>query len=255
MIDVVVPVFNQLELTSQCINCLAYQRNIGRIIVVDDASDDPALVEYLTVMAMDGRILVFRNDENVGFVDSVNRGMEHVETEYGVIVNSDAAPIGENALFILVAETHTGKFNVAGAKLLFMDKSRYGRESTIQHAGVGFNPDGVPYHPFMHLHKDTRAANITRSVTAVTGAVFAVNMDVWNDLDGFDREFAPGVYEDVDYCLRAGRVLYVAKSEWFHKMHGSQTDSHDLFTNSDAHLNLLLSKWGVRCDEVLYYGI
>jgi GT2 family glycosyltransferase len=252
MIDVVVPVYNQLALVAQCIDALAAQKGVGRIVMVDDGSGSE-IVEYAKHCPEQVRCI--RMETNVGFVDAINTGMEAVSTEYAVIVNSDTVPVRADSLYALVMATHDAKALVGGPKLLFMGGSRYGVKGTIQHAGVGFNPDGVPYHPFMHLHRHTRAANIMRRVHAVTGAVMAVRLDVWRSLRGFDSEFAPGVYEDVDYCLRANSVYYFPHSEWYHLMHGSQSAGHNLFNNESEHLSRLVRKWNPKCDEELFYGV
>ena len=249
MIDVVVPVYGQLHLVAQCLDTLKAQEYIGRIIVVDDCSPPDGTSEYLDI----ADVTVIRNAENRGFVESVNAGMELVESEYAVIVNSDTSPVDGDSLYTLVRSAYFAGAAVAGARLLFMPGSNEGRQFTIQHAGVAFDPDGVPYHPFMHLHADTRAANRRMMVTAVTGAVFCVHTDTWRELDGFDTEFSPGVYEDVDYCLRAKKVLYEPQSVWLHMMHGS---GGGLFDHAESHLKKLLSRWGrLESDEHLYYGV
>ena len=248
--DVVVPVYGQLPLVAQCIDCLAAQEHVGDIYLVDDCSPGTEIAEY----AAHSPAHYIYLEKNVGFVGAVEVGMGMVKTEYAVIVNSDTAPIGKRAIERLVMALNEHEMNVAGPKLLFMKGSQYGEGGTIQHAGVAFDPDGKPYHPFMHLHRNTKAANILRQVNAVTGAVMAIRVDVWESLGGFDNAFAPGVYEDVDLCLRSGKVLYVPRSEWWHLMHGSQTDSHNLFDNDEAHLQKLLMRWGRKCDEDIYYG-
>ena len=251
MIDVVVPVHNQVMLVAQCIYGLSTQRDIGQIIVVDDASTTDEIAAFCDT---NRRVRYVRLDENVGFVGAVNTGMERATTEYAVIVNSDTSPSGSNSLSGLVYAAHEQNMHVGGAKLLFMGGSRYGRRGTIQHAGIAFDYEGIPYHPFMHLHRRTKAANIVRRVNAVTGAVMAVRLDVWRSIGGFDSEFAPGVFEDVDFCLKAGKVVYSPHSEWLHMMHGSQTDEHDLFDNMKDHLDKLLRRWKPSSDEELFYG-
>jgi len=251
MIDVVVPVYGQLPLVAQCISTLAGQKSIGKIFLVDDASPGSDIEQFASAVP----VHYVRLQKNVGFVNAVNIGMGMVETEYAVMVNSDAAPIHRDSLRTLVMILHEQKQYVAGPKLLFMRGSKFGHGGSIQHAGIAFNPEGVPYHPFMHLHRETRAANVMRQVHAVTGAVMAVKMDVWKGVGGFSQEFAPGVYEDVDFCLKARKVMYTHLSEWWHVMHASQDDGHDLFKNEDKHLKKLLKRWGTKCDEELYYGI
>lgn len=251
--DVVVPVYGSLNLVSQCIATLKPQDNIGTIIVVDDATPGSEMQDYIE--AAGKGIQYIRLDENMGFVDAVNTGMKHVKTEYAVIVNSDTAPANQRTLSTLIMGMYDHGASVAGPKLLFMGGSKYGAGDTIQHAGIGFNPEGVPYHPFMHLHRHTKAANIAKKIHAVTGAVMAVKMDVWRSVRGFDTLFSPGVYEDVDFCLRAGGVWYIPHSVWYHWMHGSQTTGNNLFENEQEHLGLLMQRWNITCDEELFYGV
>jgi GT2 family glycosyltransferase len=252
MIDVVVPVWNQFHFVAQCLDALKAQSLIGKIIVVDDGSTDERLLDYYELV--DGYTLC-RHSHNLGFVDAVNRGMEMVGSQYAVIVNSDTLPLSQDALHALMGAMEETGAHVAGAKLLFMPGSPYGDEYRVQHAGIGFDVDGKPYHPLMGVHRDTKAVNRFRDVSAVTGAVMGIRVSKWREIGGFDIAFAPGIYEDVDYCLKAGRVVYVPKSEWLHWMHGSRVKDGDIFDCHDDNLKLLLKRWSTVCDERIYYGV
>jgi glycosyltransferase involved in cell wall biosynthesis len=251
MIDIVIPVYNQFLLVCQCVDALLAQSMVGRVIIVDDASTQEHLLDYYDYMGFD---VVF-NDENVGFLGSANRGMELVEAEYAIIVNSDVVPLSKRAVSDLVFAMDDTQANVGSGLLLHMPGKT--NALTIQHAGVGFNPEGVPYHPFMGLHRDTKAAKVSKRVNAVSGAVFAVRMSRWRELGGFDPVYGRGVYEDVDYCLRAQRVLYEPKSEWLHLMHGSQVP-HAFFGIQGSKSQLLCpSEWirqHGRCPRQDCYG-
>ena len=85
-----------------------------------------------------------------------------------------------------------------------------------------------------------------------------VRRDIWDKLDGFDTKFAPGVFEDVDFCLRVKKleldVIYEPRSIWFHWEHASQ-DGAGWFTRE--HLGqkfaILCSKHGQPpCDTHLF---
>jgi GT2 family glycosyltransferase len=178
-----------------------------------------------------------------------------VGTQYAAIINSDTLPLAKDSLHILVLAMEETGANVTGAKLLFMPGSPYGNEYRVQHAGVGFDVNGKPYHPFIGVHRDTKAVNILRRVTAVTGAVMCVRVAKWREIGGFDTAFAPGIYEDVDYCLKSDRVFYVPYSEWLHWMHGSRVKGRDIFDCHDDNLKLLLKRWATMCDERIYYGV
>lgn len=90
-VDIIVPVYKGLEETRQCLESLlaAENKTHQEIIVIDDASPEPALVEYLQELAQDGKITILHNTENLGFVLTCNRGMAlHSERDV-VLLNSD----------------------------------------------------------------------------------------------------------------------------------------------------------------------
>lgn len=88
---VVLPVYRGEEMT---LNCLARLRATvpggTRIIVVDDASPEPALSAALNALAQKRRITLIRNARNLGFPGSVNRGMAAASGRDVVLLNSDA---------------------------------------------------------------------------------------------------------------------------------------------------------------------
>jgi glycosyltransferase involved in cell wall biosynthesis len=76
-VSLVIPVFNGLDVVRSCIQSAlaAVQRVPFHILIIDDASDQPELLEYLDSLAASGSITLLRNDTNRGFVNSVNRGL------------------------------------------------------------------------------------------------------------------------------------------------------------------------------------
>lgn len=97
MIDVIVPVYRNFELTRRCIESVLHS-DIGvafELIVINDCSPDPALAEWLEQAAADGRFTLLKNDFNRGFVQTVNRGMAlHPERDV-VLLNSDAEVVND----------------------------------------------------------------------------------------------------------------------------------------------------------------
>lgn len=90
-VDVIVPVFRGPETTRRCIeSVLAFpQETPFELVLVDDCSPEPELVAYLDELAAHGRATLLRNEANLGFVASVNRGMAlHADRDV-VLLNSD----------------------------------------------------------------------------------------------------------------------------------------------------------------------
>ena len=89
---VILPVYRGLETTLLCLNRLLASIPRGtRVIVVDDASPEPALSQALDEVARrQRRITLLRNPRNLGFPGSVNRGMREAGGRDVVLLNSDA---------------------------------------------------------------------------------------------------------------------------------------------------------------------
>lgn len=94
-LTVVVPVFNAPDATRRCLRALrrTLTDDHARVIVIDDASTDPAIPELLAAeCAPDWHRE--RQPENLGFVGTVNRGMAWAGEDDVVLLNSDTVPAG-----------------------------------------------------------------------------------------------------------------------------------------------------------------
>lgn len=90
-IDIVIPVYNAGDQARRCIESVLCAALTVRheVVVVDDASSDTSLRGYLDQLAAAARITLLRNELNLGFVKSVNRGMRLHEDRDVVLLNSD----------------------------------------------------------------------------------------------------------------------------------------------------------------------
>jgi len=114
-----------------------------------------------------------------------------------VLLNDDIEPLVPEWLELLVAQTQRRGVGVAGAKLLYPS-------GAVEHAGVAVGILDGAGHPGRGLLAAELCAwlDLTRNVSAVTGACLAVRREVFRDLGGLDVRF-PVNYNDVDFCLRA----------------------------------------------------
>jgi GT2 family glycosyltransferase/glycosyltransferase involved in cell wall biosynthesis len=90
-VDVVVPIYRDVALTRKCIESVlaASVDTAYALILVDDASPDPEMAEYLASLDRIECVVRIRNPVNLGFVASVNIGMSiHPERDV-VLLNSD----------------------------------------------------------------------------------------------------------------------------------------------------------------------
>jgi len=253
-VSIVIPVHGRSNLVLRLLNSLKGMKRVSEIVVIDDASpeQDREVLKTLT------GVRYFRNDGSAGFIKSVNRAVKKTESPYVLILNSDTEAYHDRCVENMAHNLDDGAA-VCGAMLLYPKTDPY-RAERIQHAGVAIGFDGFPYHILSNMHAKTPAAQIRRSVTAVTGGCFMVNRDWWNKAGSFDPKFGNGVFEDVSFCLTVkgmgGEIIYEPESTWTHHEHASQGQNGNWFSKDNIHRNfqyLLLKHGEIKSDDKIWY--
>lgn len=136
------------------------------------------------------------------FSRMANLGAAHAGGDFVVLMNDDVLPMSQEWLAQTIGNLERPDVGVVGARLLYPD-------GTIQHAGITLGiGEGTG-----HAGRHTVAADLwpwldlTRDVSAVTGAFLAVRKALFQELGGFDERFSSN-YNDVDFCLRAREKGY-----------------------------------------------
>ena len=199
---IVIPVFGEALLTFSCLRSVAAHTPPGRyeVVVVDDASPQPS-AEVLHAVS---GVRFVRNEANLGFIGSCNRGAELAQGEFLIFLNNDAlvGPGWFDALLDTFAQRADA--GLVGAKLVYPD----GR---LQEAGGRVARDGGALNVGRGDDADRPEYNYLRAVDYCSGACLAITADLFRTLGGFDTRYAPAYYEDTDlaFAVRAaGRKVY-----------------------------------------------
>jgi len=98
-VSVVIPVYRELALVRACIESvktsLPLNGTPAKIVVVDDCSPEPALSAWLDKQAAAGAITLLRNACNLGFIETVNRGMRAHPDHDVLLLNADTQVHGD----------------------------------------------------------------------------------------------------------------------------------------------------------------
>lgn len=192
-VSIVIPVFNKCELTTACLASLDSLRNTtgSEVIVVDNASSD-GTQEYLAELG--NEVIVWRNEQNLGFAKACNQGAMLAQGSYIVFLNNDTE-VHPGWLDALRDELRTNpETGIVGGRLLYPD-------GTIQHAGVAIGRDQIPFHIHRQLPADHPLVSGRRTFPVVTAACAAVRRQEFYRLGKFDELFVNG-HEDIDLCFR-----------------------------------------------------
>ena len=198
-VDVVVAAYRGLRETQDCLESVLADpdRPPGRVIVVEDCSPEPKLVAWLRMLVNSGGITLLRNARNIGFVGSVNRGMEAAGTHDVALLNSDTV-VPPGWLRRLAAQAYAVP-RVASVSPFSNNATICGYPSVS-----GVSPAfGLDVHA---IDAACRKVNAGRGVEVPTTVGFCmyIRRAALNDVGLFDREtFGRGYGEENDFCLRA----------------------------------------------------
>ena len=217
MIDVVIPVYRGAAATRACLDSVLSSRAATpcEIVVVDDATPEPEIAALLDAHAAEGRVTLLRNPRNLGFVQSVNRGMALHPDRDVVLLNSDTV-VANDWLGRMHAHLHSAE-DVATV-------TPFSNNATIcSYPFEGWN-GGVPGRlGLQQLDGLFARVNAGRSLPLPTAVGFwmMVRREALAQLGLFDAErFGRGYGEENDFCMRA------LKAGWRHLLAGDVYVEH-----------------------------
>jgi GT2 family glycosyltransferase/SAM-dependent methyltransferase/glycosyltransferase involved in cell wall biosynthesis len=193
-VSIVIPVHSGAGLTDACLRAIVTATRDTppyEVIVVDDCADTGTKA----LLAGIAGIRVVENEENLGYLRSVNRGVEHARGAVTVLLNNDTEPQPGWLAALLDRLASAAEIGAAGGRLIYPDGS-------LQEAGGIVFADGSAINYGNGDSPERAAYRFARPVDYCSAALLAIRTDLWRELGGFDEAYGPGYYEDVDLCFR-----------------------------------------------------
>lgn len=205
-ITIVLPVFNALDLLPEVLDRVRRHTDLPwHLIVIEDASTDPSIRPFLRAWVDEGneinpdQVTLLENDENLGFIRSVNRGFSAASERDGTVIllNSDAfVPAGWASRLVapILADP-----TVASVTPMSNDAEIFSVPVVCQKVGLKAGQGDDIDQAARRLGP---SANVTTAPTGV-GFCMAMSPKFLNKLAEFDTSFGRGYGEEVDWCQRA----------------------------------------------------
>ena len=199
-VTIVVPVYNGLVHLKRLIpGLLANTPDSVGILLVNDASSDPAVAVWLDGLVRDtpGRLTLKTNEENLGFVKTVTNALKATRGHV-IILNSDTeVPPGWVERLLRCLNPHVASvtpFSNAAALMSFPDLDGNNRWLIEQFATEEID---AAFRPQI-LQPELRVAPVG------VGFCMLMNRAVINKIGLFDEQnFGKGYGEEADWCTRA----------------------------------------------------
>ena len=201
-ISIILIFYNQAHLSLLCLQSLIKFADVPfELIIVDNGSSD-STTDLLAVL---DNCVVISNVENLGFVKAVNQGAKHARGEYILLLNNDAV-IHQQTLSSALSSIHEREsVGAVGGKISLIDGSLQEAGSIIWSDGscLGYGRGDDPMASDYMFERD---------VDYCSGAFLLFRRKHFEELDGFDLDYAPAYYEESDFCIRLHkkglRVVY-----------------------------------------------
>lgn len=202
-VSIILPVFNNIQLTLECLLSIAQHAeptSTFEVIVADDASTD----ETADIIQSIANIRYTRSKTNLGFLRNCNRALAEVNGTYVLYLNNDVqVTAGWLGALLATFDSHKN-VGVVGPRFVYPN-------GNLQEAGAVFMPDGTIAMIGLDEDQALPCYSYVRRVDYVSGACLLLPTSLAKAIGGFSEEFLPCYCEDADLCLSvrdAGYDIY-----------------------------------------------
>jgi O-antigen biosynthesis protein len=202
-VTVIIPIYRNMSLSLACIYSVLKAKNQTsyRLLVVDDHSPEPALSAELVRLAQLNLFTLMRNEINLGFVGTVNRGMAECQDGDVVLLNSDTVVFDGWLDRLAHASTTADKIGTVTPLSNNADICSYPAFCTDNNELLEVD--------FSQLDKIISVANagMTAALPTAVGFCMLIKRACLDAVGAFDEvAFGKGYGEENDFCMRASAL-------------------------------------------------
>lgn len=242
--DIIIPIYNAYDCLSPCIDSVIKNTDLtnNRIILIDDKSPDERVLPLLESYAKKNKsIVLLKNEENLGFVGTVNKGMKYSENDV-LLLNSDTE-VSTNWLDN-IKETAYSEPKVASVTALSNNATLASVPNGLQ---VNDLPSNMSFDEYANMISKIAYPDTFELPTA-HGFCMYIRREALDTIGYFDEEtFGKGYGEENDFSFRAldygFKHLLCTKTIVYHKE--SQSFSEKRQKLVEEHSKILESRYPI----------
>lgn len=244
--DIIIPVYKAPEWVKMCLYALFTNTDsklINKVYLINDCDDFFTTNCLKNLKAKYGnKIVLKQNSSNLGFIKTVNRGLELSTAEYILLLNSDCL-IANKCIKKLI--NHLKNDPKIG---LICPLASNAANITIP------IPDGWNYSQIdSMLEKHFLGQNF--DACTVVGNCLMITRECLNKVGKLDESYGTGYGEETDYQFKAMAKGFTAKiaidTYVFHKAEASFGTSKEKQARLQKNRDLFFSRWGKAYDKEL----
>lgn len=200
-IDIIIPIFNGLSFVKKLLNSIKKNTDLPyRLILINDKSTDPKMSRYLKAQLKYFKdAILINNDQNLGFIKSVNKSFAYVKSEFFILLNSDVEVPKDWLSRIIKPLTLDSKL---------ASVTPFSNNATI----FSFPEENISKNKFYKNfslseidYEFSQFPLLNPLIKVPTGVGFCMGIQTKcvHEIGFFDEKFGKGYGEENDWCLRA----------------------------------------------------
>lgn len=237
--DIIIPIYKAPEWVKLCVYALFTNTDselINKVYLINDCDDEFTTNCLKNLKKKYGnKVAVIQNKQNLGFIKTVNKGLELSTAEYILLLNSDCL-IAKNCISKLIS--HMEKDKKIG---LICPLASNAANITVP------IPEGWNYTQIDSLlEKHFLGQNF--NACTVVGNCLMITRKCLEKVGKLDEAYGTGYGEETDYQFKAMEKGFTAKiaidTYVFHKAEASFGTSKEKQVRLQKNRNLFFSRWG-----------
>ena len=236
--DVIIPIYNSPEWVKMCVYALyknTPEEYLGKVILMNDNSD------YLTCNCIQNlskkyeKIEVYKNEENLGFIKNVNKGMDKTTEDYILLLNTDCL-ISKNTIPKLIEHMEKNK--------------KIGLICPISSNAANLSYDIPENYSYMQVdelfYENFKGINF--DACTVVGNCLMLSRECMKETGYLDEIYGMGYGDETDYQFKAHSKGFEAKvaidTYVYHKSEASFGTSPEKQKRIEHNRKIFFERWG-----------
>jgi len=241
MLSIIIPVYNQYEMTCECLKAIRDNTENYEIILIDNGSS-PAL-SFLSDFDWKPYDKIIRNEENLGFPAAINQGIKEATGDIICLLNNDVMVTPDWAAHLI---NKLDKYDIIGPMANYC--------AGLQQVIIPVYQDQQQLNKQAIIWRDSQKVPVIE-VNWIIGFCMLFKKSLSDEIGDFDDTLWPCSGEEIDFCLRAkakGYKVAIIRDVYVHH-YGSCTFAemqergmiqyNQVCTRNDDHLS---KKWGPK---------
>lgn len=236
--DVIIPIYNSPEWVKMCVYALyknTPQEYIGKVILMNDNSDNLTCNCIENLSKKYDKIEVYKNEENLGFIKNVNKGIDKTTEDYVLLLNTDCL-LSKNTIPKLIEHMEKNK--------------KIGLICPISSNAANLSYDIPEHYSYMQVnelfYKNFKGKNF--DACTVVGNCLMISRECIKKTGYLDEAYGMGYGDETDYQFKAHSKGFEAKvaidTYVYHKSEVSFGTSPEKQKRLEHNRKIFFERWG-----------